>query len=101
VENATNEPAAHENVTSEPNDHCVNVTNEPTLAGDVRLESPTYIKALEQNVTIEPNDVGENLTNEPPFAGHGSDRESAELRTLADGSDDKHFHAEVDIENAS
>jgi hypothetical protein len=52
-------------------------------------------------VTIDPNDVGENLTNEPPFAGHGSDRESAELRTLADGSDDKHFHAEVDIEKAS
>jgi hypothetical protein len=122
VENATNEPtAAHENVTSEPNVTCVNVTSEPnvacenatiepndvcenatiepTLAADVGLESPTYMKALEQNVTIEPNDVGEILTNEPPFAGHGSDREGAELRTL--GSDGKHFHAEVDIEKAS
>ncbi|HEX3446838.1 MAG TPA: hypothetical protein VHS97_01215, partial [Isosphaeraceae bacterium] len=102
VENATIEPtAAHENVTSEPNITCENATIEPTLAADVGLESPTYIKALEHNVTIEPNDVGENLTNEPPFAGHGSDRESAELRTLADGSDDEHFHAEVDIEKAS
>jgi hypothetical protein len=59
------------------------------------------MKALEQNVTSEPIDVGENLTNEPTFAGHGSDGESAGLRTLAVGSDDEHFHAEIDIEKAS
>jgi hypothetical protein len=28
--------------------------NEPTLAADVGLESPTYMKAIEQNATIEP-----------------------------------------------
>jgi hypothetical protein len=30
------------------------VANEPTLAADVGLESPTYMNATEQNATIEP-----------------------------------------------
>ncbi len=46
-----------------------NTTNEPTLAADVGLESPTYMTATEQNSTNEHTDCCENVTNEPTDAG--------------------------------
>jgi hypothetical protein len=51
------------------------VTNEPTLAAAVGLESPTYMNAPEQNLTIEP-DARENVTNEPTDASENTTNEA-------------------------
>jgi hypothetical protein len=51
----TNESTAdRESVANEPTADRESVANEATLAADVGLESPTYMKAPEQNSTIEP-----------------------------------------------
>ncbi len=52
-------------VTNEPTDACENVTNEPTGAVAVGLESPTYMDATKQISTNEPTDAREDVTNEP------------------------------------
>ncbi len=52
-------------MTNQPTDGCENVTNEPTLAADVGLESPTCMEAPEQNSTIDPTDARKIITNEP------------------------------------
>ena len=44
-----------------------NVTNEPTLAAGVGLESPTYTKTRAKNTTNEPTADGKNVTNERSF----------------------------------
>jgi hypothetical protein len=78
LEIVTNRPDARENTTNEPTlapnvglesptyVHPQNTTNEPTLAPNVGLESPTYVHP--QNATNEATVAREIVTNEPTLA---------------------------------
>jgi hypothetical protein len=88
------------------------VTNEPTLASDVGLESPTYTNTPAQNSTNDPTVAGENATNESTdTCGNvtseatrtvdSSDHERAELTAITNSSDAEHLHAVDDTEKAS
>jgi hypothetical protein len=59
-----------------------NVSDEPTLAASVGLESPTFMEATEQNSTNEPTDVCENVSKEPADA-HDIGPDGASLSATA------------------
>jgi hypothetical protein len=74
-----------ESMTNEATDARELATNEPTIAADVGLESPTYIRALEQNAT-----------NEPTIAALGDGGRGAEMTAGTNDGDDSNFHDEID-----
>jgi hypothetical protein len=74
-----------ESMTNEATDARELVTNEPTIAADVGLESPTYIRALEQNAT-----------NEPTIAALGDGGRGAEMTAGTNDGDDSNFHDQID-----
>jgi hypothetical protein len=59
------------------------VTNQPKLAANVGLESPTYMKAADQNSTKELTVARENLTNELSWRRGGTQPHENGVRMLA------------------
>ena len=74
-----------ESMTNKDTDARELVTSEPKIAGDVALESPTYIRALEHNAT-----------NESTIAALGDGGRGAEMTAGTNDGDDSNFHDELD-----